>query len=98
MAGVLSFSHYEDMVAKGTLDPKRCIKIWTTPTYPDYNWTAHPDLEKHYGPGFTDKLQKALIAITDPGLLGVLPRPDGLIAAKNEDFEPTAQTMASIGM
>lgn len=97
-SGALSYAKYDDMVAKGQLDPKKCVKIWTTPPYPDYNWTAHPSLETKYGKGFTEKLQKALIAIDDPELLGVLLRPDGMIAATNEDFEPTATTMKSIGM
>lgn len=97
-AGVLSYAKYDDMVAKGQLDPAKCVKIWTTPPYPDYNWTAHPVLDKTYGAGFTDKLQKTLIGITDPELLGILLRKDGLISAKNEDFEPTDKTMASIGM
>ncbi len=97
-AGVLSYAKYDEMVAKGVLDPAKCVKIWTTPPYPDYNWTAHPVLDKTYGAGFTDKLQQVLVGITDPELLGVLLRKDGLIPAKNEDFEPTANTMASIGM
>jgi phosphonate transport system substrate-binding protein len=97
-AGVVSYTKYDDMVAKGQLDPAKCVKIWTTPPYPDYNWTAHPSLDKTYGAGFTDKLQKALVGITDPELLGILLRKEGLIAAKNEDFEPTAKTMAAINM
>ena len=51
-----------------------------------YNWTAHPDLEKIFGAGFTDKLQAALIAIDDPALLNALTR-SKIIAAKNEDFQ-----------
>lgn len=97
-AGVVSFAKYDDMVKKGQLDPAKCVKIWTTPPYADYNWTAHPDLEKSFGPGFTEKLQAALVGVTDPGLLGVLPRPDGMIAATNEQFVPLAETMAAIGM
>lgn len=97
-AGVLSYTKYDDMVAKGQLDPAKCVKVWTTPPYPDYNWTAHPVLDKTYGAGFTDKLQKALVGISDAELLGILLRKEGLIAAKNEDFEPTAKTMSAIGM
>ncbi|MEZ6013494.1 MAG: putative selenate ABC transporter substrate-binding protein [Planctomycetota bacterium] len=97
-AGVLSYAKYDDMVAKGDLDPAKCVKIWTTPPYPDYNWTAHPSLETVYGAGFTEKLQKALVGIKDPELLGVLLRKDGLIPAENKDFDRTATTMAAIGM
>lgn len=97
-AGVLSYAKYDDMVAKGQLDPTKCVKIWTTPPYADYNWTAHPSLETTYGAGFTGKLQKALVSIEDPELLGILLRKDGLIPAENADFESTAKTMAAIGM
>jgi phosphonate transport system substrate-binding protein len=86
-AGVLNYKTYENMVASGDLDPKQCVKIWTTPPYADYNWTAHPLLESRFGEGFTDKLQEALVSIDDALLLDALQRPDGLIAADNSAFD-----------
>ena len=97
-AGVVSFAKYDDMVARGQLDPARCVKVWVTPPYPDYNWTAPPLLEERFGSGFTERLQAALVAIQDPTLLAVLLRKDGLIPADNADFEPLAAAMAAIGM
>jgi phosphonate transport system substrate-binding protein len=88
-AGVLSYTSYDKMVAEGKLDPRKCRIIWKTPSYADYNWTAHPSLEMTFGAGFIDRLQQALIAIEDPELLEVLQR-SGLVAAKNEDFEGIA--------
>jgi phosphonate transport system substrate-binding protein len=35
-----------------------------------------------------EKLQAALIGMTDPALLKALQRPEGIIAASNEDFAP----------
>lgn len=96
-AGALNFQSYDGMVAKGTLDPNKCRIVWTTPTYPDYNWTAHPGLETKYGTGFTDRLQKAFIAAKDPALLDALQRKDGIIAAKNEDFEPIRKLAVQLG-
>jgi len=86
-AGALNYQTYDGMVAKGTLDPNKCRVVWTTPPYPDYNWTAHPALDGKYGAGFIDRLQQALVSVTDPILLEALQRKDGLIKAKNEDFE-----------
>ncbi len=86
-AGVLNYKTYENMVAAGELDPTQCIKIWETPPYADYNWTAHPDMEFKFGKGFTDRLQAALVAIKDPVLLDALQRPDGLIPGQNSDFD-----------
>lgn len=87
-AGAISYKTYDTRVAEGKIDPDVCKIIWTTPTYPDYSWNAHPDLDKHFGEGFTDKLQATLIAMRDPALLGALMRKEGLIPATNEDFAP----------
>ncbi|MCP3916247.1 MAG: putative selenate ABC transporter substrate-binding protein [bacterium] len=95
--GALSYKKYDSMVKQGKLDPAKCVKVWTTPSYPDYNWTAHPDLDERYGPGFTDKVQKAIVSVSDPALLAALQREEGMIAATNADFESIAETMVSFG-
>lgn len=97
-AGVMNFQTYETMVEKGELDPEQCIKVWETPPYADYNWTAHPVLETRFGAGFTEKLQQALVAIEDPVLLDALQRPDGLIEASNADFEQIESLCRKIGL
>lgn len=83
--GVLNYKVYEDYIAAGKAKAEDCPIIWKTPTYADYNWTAHPDLEKTYGDGFTEKLKAALVDLNDPKLLSAMLR-DKLIPAKNEDF------------
>lgn len=85
-AGALSYKAYDALVERGSVDPKLAKIIWETPSYPDYNFTAHPSLDDTFGEGFTDKLQAALVAISDPNLLDAFPR-SALIAAKNADFE-----------
>ncbi len=97
-AGVMNFKTYENMVTNGDLDPDQCIKVWMTPPYADYNWTAHPLLESRFGEGFTDKLQTALVSITDAVLLDALQRPDGLIPASNADFEEIESICREIGL
>lgn len=96
-AGVLSYTTYDRMVAEGKLDPEVCVKIWTTPGYPDYNWTAHPVLDERYGAGFTDKLQAALVGMKDPKLLEAAQRPDGIIQAANADFQPIHDLAVELG-
>ncbi|NNC87118.1 MAG: putative selenate ABC transporter substrate-binding protein [Akkermansiaceae bacterium] len=83
--GALNFKTYDSMVAEGKLDPAKAPIIWITPDYADYNLTVHPALEKAFGEGFTDKLQKALVDCTDPDVLKAFNR-EKLIPAKNEDF------------
>jgi len=87
-AGVLNYKVYEDKVANGSIDPAVCIKVWETPPYPDYNWTAHPSLDESFHPGFVDELQAALVGMTDPDLLAAAQREEGIIPATNEEFAP----------
>jgi phosphonate transport system substrate-binding protein len=84
--GAINYKVYDRRVADGRTNADVADIIWKTPTYADYNWTAHPDLEVIFGPGFTQKLQDTLIAIDDPSLLSALPR-ERLISATNEEFE-----------
>ncbi len=95
--GVVNYKVYDKSVAAGKTDPAQCMVIWKTPTYADYNFTAHPDLETKFGEGFTDKLQGALVGITDEKLLSALPRKK-LIAAQNEEFEGIAKVARQLGM
>ena len=96
-AGVVNYKVYERRVAEGATDPEVCRVVWQTPTYADYNWTAHPGLEGEFGSGFTDRVQQALVAIDDPVLLAALPR-ERLIPASNEEFEGIRQVALELGM
>lgn len=95
--GVVNYKVYEKRVAQGKTDPALCKVIWKTPTYADYNFTAHPDLEVLFGEGFTGKLQNALTAIDDEKILSALPRKK-LIKARNEEFEGIAKAARELGM
>ena len=83
--GAINYKVFDKMHAEGKIDGEKCAVIWTTPEYADYNWTVHPNVEKEFGSGFTQKLQKALVDINNPSLLSALPR-EKLIPAKNEEF------------
>ncbi len=84
-AGAINYKVYDRRVAEGQTDPAVCRIIWKTPSYADYNFTAHPILEVRYGPGFTDRLQQALVQMTEPNLLRAFPR-RSLIPASNQDY------------
>ena len=94
-AGALSFGTYEKLVAAGKLDPEKCVKIWETPTYADYNMTAHPDLENTFGEGFLDKLQQALVDCQDEAALKALGR-EKLVKVNNETFSGIAAVMEKV--
>jgi phosphonate transport system substrate-binding protein len=97
-AGAVDFAVYNKRVAAGTTKPDVCQIIWESPTYPDYNFTAHPSLETDFGPGFTGKLQKVLIAMTtkEPELLKAFPR-QALIEATNEQYAPLEEICNQLG-
>ncbi|MCH2100329.1 MAG: putative selenate ABC transporter substrate-binding protein [Planctomycetes bacterium] len=96
-AGVLSYKTYDGLVEEGKIDPAVCRIIWTTPTYPDYNWTAHPALDEMFGEGTIDRLQSALVGMEDAELLNAVRRPEGIIPATNDDFASIAELAESLG-
>ena len=96
-AGVVNFEVYDKRVADKKTDPNVVRIIWKTPQYADYNFTAHPDLDKQFGAGFIDKLQAALVAMDDPKLLSAFPRKK-LIPAKNEDYAQIEQVARELGV
>ena len=93
--GAVNFKVYDQMVAEGKVDPAEVSVIWRTPTYADYNFTAHPELEKIYGAGFIDKLQAAILKM-DGDLLSAFPR-DKMISAKNEEFDGIKAVAEDLG-
>jgi phosphonate transport system substrate-binding protein len=97
-AGVVDFAVYNKRVTAGTTKPEVCQIIWETPTYPDYNFTAHPSLETDFGAGFTGKLQKVLIEMTTnaPELLKAFPR-QALIEATNEQDASLEEICKQLG-
>lgn len=96
-AGALNYKTYDRLVSEGKIDPEVARVIWVTPEYADYNWTAHPSLEDSFGAGFTERLQRALVDLSDPTLLGAIDRAEGLIPASNADFEEIAELAAGLG-
>ncbi|MFN0009093.1 MAG: putative selenate ABC transporter substrate-binding protein [Planctomycetota bacterium] len=97
-AGAMDFATYDRMVKEGKLDPDLCRIVWVTPDYVDYNFQAHPKLDETLSQGFTEKLQETLVAIKDPALLAGMNRPDGLIVARNEDFDTLRKAALEAGL
>ncbi|MGJ8695434.1 MAG: putative selenate ABC transporter substrate-binding protein [Verrucomicrobiaceae bacterium] len=94
-AGALNFSTFDKMIAAGELDPSKVKVIWETPPYADYNFTAHPALEKAFGEGFIDKLQDALVNCDDAATLKALGR-DKLVKVDNDTFAGIASVMEKV--
>lgn len=95
-AGVVNYTVYDRRVRDGKTDPAVCRVIWKTPTFADYNFTAHPALEQAFGAGFIDRLQRALLDLREPQLLSAFPR-RRLIAASNADYASIEALATELG-
>lgn len=85
--GALNFAVYDDAVASGAPEVETAKIVWKTPPYPDYNWTIRGDVDARWGEGFADRVQAALLGMTDPDLLAAFPR-SAFIPAANADYIP----------
>ena len=85
--GALNFSVYDKAVAENAPEIETAKVIWKTPPFPDYNWTIRGDVDARWGEGFAEKVQAALVGMTDPDLLASFPR-EGFIPASNDDYKP----------
>ena len=61
--GALSEAVWERAVREGRVDAGKAREFYTTPAYFNYNWTVQGGLDQVYGPGFTDRLRSALLAL-----------------------------------
>lgn len=95
--GAMDYSVWQSEVQAGKVDPAKVIVIWKTPAFQDYQWTVRGDADAAFGKGFTKKLQKALIAIKDPVLLGHFSR-SGFTSADNRDYASIEATAKAIGL
>ena len=95
--GAVSYTTYDAWVKEGKIDPAVVRVIWQTPEYADYNFTAHPDLEKTFGAGFTKRLQDALVEMKDPALLDAFRR-SALIPARDEEFAAILEVARALDM
>jgi phosphonate transport system substrate-binding protein len=95
--GALNYKVWEQSLSEGLIDLDKVKVIWTTPNYPDYQWTIRGDADKYWGEGFIEKVQSTLIAIDDPELLKAFPRTK-FVTAHESDYEVILKTAKSIGL
>lgn len=86
-AGAVNFLVWGSELKAGKIDASKVAIVWTTPSYPDYNWSVRGDVDKTFGGGFTDKLKTAILGVDDKTLLGHFDRTK-FIPAKNSDYAP----------
>jgi len=95
--GAVNFAVWDKELRNGKIDASKVSIIWTTPDYPDYNWSIRGDANKKYGAGFIGKVKKALLSMKDPILLKQFPR-SAFIPASNKDYAPIVAVGKKIGL
>ncbi|SIS66832.1 phosphonate transport system substrate-binding protein [Thalassolituus maritimus] len=95
--GAVNYSVWDTEVEEGKIDTDKVKVIWTTPTYPDYQWTIRGDVDARYGEGFKEKVRTALLDMKDEDLLASFPR-KSFVPASNDDYAPIERTGKAIGL
>lgn len=95
--GAVSYAVWEAELEAGKIAPGAVRVIWQTPTYPDYQWTLRGEVDARFGENFSQRVQQALLDLTDAELLAAFPR-SGFIPATNADYEPIEATAITIGI
>ena len=95
--GAVNYKVWEKELAAGKIDTNKVSIIWTTPAYPDYQWTIRNDVDQRFGSGFKSLVTKTLLEMNDPDLLASFPR-QSFIPASNADYAPIENTARAIGL
>lgn len=95
--GAVNFKVWEKELAEGKIDTSKVSVVWTTPTYPDYQWTVRNDVDQRFGADFKNKVTSTLLNMNDPDLLASFPR-QSFIPASNADYAPIENTARAIGL
>lgn len=95
--GALNYTVFDKAAAANAPEAEGVVVLWKTPAYPDYNWTIRGDVDARFGEGFGDKVQAALVGMTDKALLDAFPR-SAFIPASNEDFAPIEETARALDL
>lgn len=95
--GAVNYAVWKSELAAGKIDKNKVRVIWTTPTYPDYQWSIRGDVDRHFGKGFKARVRAALLNMNDPKLLASFPR-SRFVPASNDDYKPIEATAKAIGL
>lgn len=95
--GVVNYKVWHKQLEAGKIDLNKIKVIWSTPTYPDYQWTIRGDVNEHFGPDFIQRVQNALLTMEQPSLLASFPRKK-FITANNDDYAPIKKVAKAINL
>jgi len=97
LIGAVNYKVWDAELAAGKINTDKVNVIWTTPAYPDYQWTVRGDVDKNFGADLTKRIKEALLTMNDPELLASFPR-QSFIPTTNEAYQPIEDTARAIGL
>ncbi|WP_150913529.1 putative selenate ABC transporter substrate-binding protein [Marinobacter halotolerans] len=95
--GAINYSVWTKELENGNIDTDAVKVIWTTPSYPNYQWTIRGDVDERFGDGFMQRVQEALLSMEDKELLNSFPR-SGFIPVSNDAYKPIEVVGKQIGI
>jgi phosphonate transport system substrate-binding protein len=97
--GALNEAVWDQAVAEGRVDTARVREFYTTPAYFDYNWTVRGDVDERFGPGFTDRVQGALLAL-DQSHADILDlfSAEAFIESVNDNYRAIEEVAKTLGI
>jgi phosphonate transport system substrate-binding protein len=97
-AGALNESIWQRLLDEKKVDPSKVRVLWTTPDYPDYNWTVRGDLD----PKVVEKLRAAFLALApaNPEHKAILDlqRATRFVPTAPENYAPIEQAARAAGL
>ena len=97
-AGVLNEAVWETLIREERVDETKVRVIWTTPPFPDYNWTVRPGLDA----ALVERIQEAFLKLdydspADREILD-LQRTRGYVEAHNAQFDSIEDAARGTGL
>ncbi|TGN41673.1 putative selenate ABC transporter substrate-binding protein [Marinobacter confluentis] len=95
--GAINYSVWTKELEDGNIDTDAVKVIYTTPSYPNYQWSIRGDVNERFGEGFMDRVKQALLDMEDKELLESFPR-SGFIPVSNDAYTPIEMVGKQIGI
>ena len=101
-AGALNEAVWQAAVNGGKVDVAKVRVFHTTPPYFDYNWSARGDLDRTFGEGFTERLQRALLSLrtSEDGEKEILDlfQTKGFVPSDNDNYRAIEGVARGLGI
>ena len=95
--GAVDYTVWQLDLKAGKIDTSKVSVVWESPTFANTQWSVRGDFDQVFGKGATEKLQKALLGMTDPALLEPFGRTK-FVPVKTDAFAPLVEVAKETGM